>query len=47
MELARAGEFDIRLVNDDLDSAAAELCEIIRSRFEGSVTTGGRTCSRT
>jgi len=34
MELARAGEFDVRLMNEDLDRAVAELCEIIRRRFE-------------
>jgi guanylate kinase len=29
-ELARAGEFDRQLLNDDLDRAAAELCDAIR-----------------
>jgi guanylate kinase len=33
-ELARADEFDRRIVNDDLARAANELCEIIRERFE-------------
>ena len=32
-EMARAGEFDRRLVNDDLDRAAAELCDLIRPLF--------------
>jgi guanylate kinase len=35
-ELARAGEFDTRLLNDDLDRATAELCEIIRGRFKAA-----------
>lgn len=34
VELARAHEFDRRVVNDDLDRAADELCAIIRERFE-------------
>jgi hypothetical protein len=34
--LARAHEFDRRIVNDDLDRAARELCEVIRERFEKS-----------
>jgi guanylate kinase len=34
VELARAHEFDRRIVNDDLDRAADELCEVIRERFE-------------
>jgi guanylate kinase len=34
VELARAHEFDRRIVNDDRDRAAAELCDIIRSRLE-------------
>jgi guanylate kinase len=33
-ELARAHEFDRRIVNDDLRRAADELCETIRERFE-------------
>jgi guanylate kinase len=33
-ELAQAGNFDMRLMNDNLDRAAAELCEVIRRRFE-------------
>jgi guanylate kinase len=33
-ELARAHEFDRRIVNDDLGRAADELCAIIRERFE-------------
>jgi guanylate kinase len=32
-ELARAGEFDRRILNDDVDRAAAELCEVIAGRF--------------
>jgi guanylate kinase len=39
-EMDRAGEFDIRLVNDDINRAAEELAAIIRSRF--GVTTNGR-----
>jgi guanylate kinase len=34
VELARAHEFDRRIVNDDFDRAADELCEVIRERFE-------------
>ena len=34
VELARAGEFHRRIVNDDVARAADELCEIIRERFE-------------
>ena len=34
VELARASEFDCRIVNDDRDRAAAELCDVVRSRFE-------------
>jgi guanylate kinase len=34
VELARAREFDHRIINDDRDRAAAELCDVIRSRFE-------------
>jgi guanylate kinase len=34
VELARAHEFDRRVVNDDLPRAADELCEIIRERFD-------------
>ena len=34
VELERAHEFDRRVVNDDLPRAAAELCEIIRERFD-------------
>jgi guanylate kinase len=34
VELARAHEFDRRVVNDDLSRAADELCGIIRERFE-------------
>ena len=36
LELDRAGEFDVRLLNDDLDRAASELCEIVRRLFENS-----------
>jgi len=34
VELARAHEFDRRIVNDDLARAADELCAIIRERFD-------------
>jgi len=34
VELARAPEFDRRIVNDDLGRAAAELSDVIRGRFE-------------
>jgi len=34
VELARAHEFDRRVVNDDLGRAADELCGIIRERFD-------------
>ena len=34
-ELARAGEFDLQLVNADLRAAAAELEKVIRERFAG------------
>ena len=34
VELARAHEFDRRVVNDDLGGAADELCGIIRERFD-------------
>ena len=33
-ELDRADEFDVRLMNDDIDRAAEELCAIIRGRFK-------------
>ena len=33
-EVARAGEFDLRLMNDDVDRAAAELCAVVRRLFE-------------
>jgi guanylate kinase len=33
-ELARAGEFDRLILNDDVDRAAAELCSEIRRLFE-------------
>jgi guanylate kinase len=36
VELSRATEFDRVIVNDDLDRAAAELCEVIRSRIEAA-----------
>jgi len=32
-EVERAGEFDVRLLNDDVDLAAEQLCEIIRRQF--------------
>ena len=34
VELARAGEFDHVIVNDDLDRAVAELERLIRARFQ-------------
>ena len=34
VELARAHEFDLRIVNDDLGRAADELCVVIRERFD-------------
>jgi guanylate kinase len=43
-ELARAGEFDRRIVNDDADRAAAELCAEIRRLFE--TNQGRQPCSR-
>jgi hypothetical protein len=42
--LARAGEFDRRIVNDDADRAAAELCAEIRRLFE--TNQGRQPCSR-
>jgi guanylate kinase len=36
-EMARAGEFDYVIINDDLDRAVAELERLVRTRF----TTGG------
>jgi guanylate kinase len=33
-ELARADEFDLRLVNDDVERAGTELCAVIRRLFE-------------
>ena len=44
-ELARAGEFDRRILNDDVDRAAADLCAVIRRLFEANE--GRQTCSRT
>jgi len=46
VELARANEFDYRLLNDDMDRAAAELCELIRRQFDPVSTEGGQRCSR-
>jgi guanylate kinase len=40
VELARASEFDCRIVNDDRDRAVIDLCEVIRRRFE--LSTQGR-----
>ena len=40
VELARVREFDCRIVNDDLERAAGELCDVIRRRFE--LSTQGR-----
>jgi len=36
LELARAYEFDARLVNDDVERAVDEFCSLIRSRFEAA-----------
>jgi guanylate kinase len=36
VELAQAREFDRRIINDDRDRAAAELCDVIRGRFENT-----------
>lgn len=36
LEVARAGEFDLRLMNDDLDRAAGELCAVIGRLLEGT-----------
>jgi guanylate kinase len=44
LELARAGEFDRRILNDDVDRAAGELCAEIRRLFEANQ--GRQTCSR-
>lgn len=33
-ELARAHEFDYQLLNDDVEQAVQELCEIIRQRYD-------------
>jgi guanylate kinase len=33
-ELARAGEYDYQVINDDLETAVAELATLIRRRFE-------------
>ena len=35
-ELARAHEFNARLVNDDVERAVDEFCSLIRSRFEAA-----------
>jgi guanylate kinase len=35
-ELARAGEYDFTVVNDDIDRAAGEVAAIVRQQFEGS-----------
>jgi guanylate kinase len=39
-ELARAGEYDYQVVNDDLDQAVAELEAIIRRHFGGACHAG-------
>ena len=39
-EMERAGEFDVRLMNDDFNRAAVQLAAIIRRRFEA--TNNGR-----
>jgi guanylate kinase len=44
LEVARAGEFDRRILNDDVDRAAAELSAEIRRLFEANE--GRSTCSR-
>jgi guanylate kinase len=46
IELARAHEFDRRILNDVLGRAADELCTVIRERF-ARATEGGWTCSKT
>ena len=35
-ELARADEFDARLINDDIERAAEEFCAMIRARFRAA-----------
>lgn len=40
-ELAEAGRYDHRIVNDDVDRAARELLEVIRSRREGGPERAG------
>jgi guanylate kinase len=44
-ENARAHEFDYQLLNDDVDRAATDLCEVIARRFD-ETNEGGRRCSR-
>jgi guanylate kinase len=34
-ELARAPEYDVQVINDDLETALAELREVVRRSFEG------------
>ncbi|MSR51880.1 MAG: guanylate kinase [Gemmataceae bacterium] len=45
LELARAHEFNARMVNDNVEQAVDEFCSLIRSRFEAA-SMGGRTCLR-
>jgi len=47
LELARAHEFDRKILNDDLGRAAGELCAVIRERFDMAANEGGGSCSRT
>jgi guanylate kinase len=37
LELAHVGEYDLQIVNDDLDSAVERLHEVVRRQFEGDV----------
>lgn len=39
-ELARAGEYDFQVVNDDLDTAVAALTALLRRQFEGEKHAG-------
>jgi len=46
VELARAPEFDRRILNDELGRTADDLCAAIREQFDRA-TEGGWTCSKT
>jgi len=39
-ELARAGEYDYQVINDDLDVAVTRLREIVRGLFQGGIHAG-------